>query len=417
MLSRKEEALLAEAKERELVDLIAALVRIDSVYRPESGRTESEVVAFVRDWVRREIGVEPVIDEVVPGRENVVLTIDSGKPGPTLLLEGHTDVVSEGDPSSWTKPPFSGAVEGRRLYGRGSCDMKAGVAINLLVARAFARRRADFSGKLKLCLVCDEEGMMIGIKDFIRRGHADGVDACLVSEPEDNELCISMKGAIRASVKVTGKMAHGAMPLFGINPNIRMARIILAVEAYERAEKERLGEDELLGWPSLTFTTVQSPPAGETAQFNVMPRDSLGYIDIRTVARQDHEKIKDDLRRILAELAAADPDFKAELDFFEERPCVSMGRDEPIVAISAEAYTDVSGRAPVYDGVPGATDGTFLRALKGIPCLVNGPGPRKIPHHVDEYVDLDMAWEAYRWYLVTALRYLNGARAATGGAR
>jgi succinyl-diaminopimelate desuccinylase len=414
MLSDKERGLLAESSEQELIELIAALVRIDSVFRPESGRTERDVVAFVRDWIRREVGVEPIIDEAAPGRDNVSFTIDSGRPGPTLLLEGHSDVVSEGDPESWTRPPFSGEVEGRRLYGRGSCDMKAGVAINLLVARAFARHSADFHGKLKLCLVCDEEGMMIGIKDFIRRGRADSVDACLVSEPEDNELCISMKGAIRAAVKVTGRMAHGAMPLLGINPSVHMARIILAIEAYEKAEKRRLGEDELLGWPSLTFTTVQAPPPGETAQFNVMPRDCLGYLDIRTVTGQDHEKIKADLRRILAEFAAADPDFKAKIEFFEERPCVSMGRDEPIAAIAAGAYHDITGRKPVFDGVPGATDGTFLCSLKGIPCLVNGPGPRLIPHHVDEYVDLDQAWEAYRWYLVIARRFLGGL---DGGSR
>ena len=75
--------------------------------------------------------------------------------------------------------------------------------------------------------------MMIGIKDFIRRGHADDVDACLVPEPEENQLCLSMKGAIRAKVLVTGRMAHGAMPLTGVNPNTRLARIVLAFERFE----------------------------------------------------------------------------------------------------------------------------------------------------------------------------------------
>jgi succinyl-diaminopimelate desuccinylase len=398
--------LLSGASKDELIELASALIRIDSVIRP-SGNTERKVVDFIRRWIETEIGLVPVVDEVLPGRENIILTVDSGRPGPTLLLEGHSDVVSEGNPGTWKFPPFSAHVEGTRLYGRGSCDMKAGLAINLLTARDFAKQGVLFRGKLKVGVICDEEGMMAGVKDFIRRGHADGVDACLVSEPLDNELCLSMKGAIRAVVRVTGKMAHGTQPLLGINPNTRLARIILAFETYEEAEKVRLGKDEFLGFPSVTFTVVQSPPAGEAAQLNVMPRDAVGYVDIRTVPLQDHDAVKADLRRILDGLAAADRDFHAEIEFIEDRPVVSMSKDEPIVAAARDAYFDVTGKPATYNGVPGATDGTFLRSLKGIPCLVNGPGPRNLPHHVDEYADIDMMWEAYRWYLVTVLRFLG----------
>ena len=217
--------------------------------------------------------------------------------------------------------------------------------------------------------------MMIGIKHFIRAGHADDVDACLVPEPEENKLCLSMKGAIRAVVRVHGKMAHGAMPLTGVNPNTRLARIVLAFEAFEAEEKERCGSDPFLGLPSVTFTVIQSPPPGSPAQLNVMPGEAVGYVDIRTTLAQDHETVRDRLRAILRELAAADPDFRAEIEFIEDRPVVGIRKDEPIARISAEAFRDVTGREPVWNGVPGATDGTFLSAWKGIPCLVNGPGP------------------------------------------
>ena len=230
--------------------------------------------------------------------------------------------------------------------------------------------------------------MMIGIKDFIRRGHADDVDACLVPEPEENQLCLSMKGAIRAKVLVTGRMAHGAMPLSGVNPNTRLARIVLAFERFEAAEKQRCGADEFLGLPSVTFTVIQSPPPGSPAQLNVMPGEALAYVDIRTVPTQDHEAVRAALRGILAELGADDPDFKASIEFIEDRPVVAIGKDEPIVQASASAFADVTGRPPVYNGVPGATDGTFLSAWKGIPCLVNGPGPRHVPHQADEYVEV-----------------------------
>jgi succinyl-diaminopimelate desuccinylase len=287
--------------------------------------------------------------------------------------------------------------------------MKAGVAVGLLTAKAFRNSGILWKGKIRLGLVCDEEGMMIGIKDFIRRGHADDVDACLVPEPEENQLCLSMKGAIRAKLLVTGRMAHGAMPLTGVNPNTRLARAVLAFERFEAAEKERCGKDEFLGLPSVTFTVIQSPPPGSPAQLNVMPGEALAYVDIRTVPKQDHDAVRQGLRGIVAELAAADPDFRADLEFIEDRPVVAIGKDEPIVVASATAYRDVAGREPRYNGVPGATDGTFLSAWKGIPCLVNGPGPRHVPHQADEYVEVAELEEAARVYVVAAHRFLATA--------
>jgi succinyl-diaminopimelate desuccinylase len=216
-----------------------------------------------------------------------------------------------------------------------------------------------------------------------------------------------MKGALRAIVKVKGKMAHGAMPLTGINTSVRMARIILAFEAFEKAEMDRCGKDEFLGWPSVTFTVVQSPPPGEPTQLNVMPSESVGYVDIRTIPGQAHEQIKMQLKEILNQLAADDPDLNAQIEFIADKPVVSMEKDEPIVMIAAEAYTDITGREPVYNGVPGATDGTFLRDLKGIPSLVNGPGPRHLPHQTDEYVQIEEMFESLKIYLLTTYRFLN----------
>jgi succinyl-diaminopimelate desuccinylase len=408
MLSEEEKTLLEYIDKEELINLTQRLVGIDSVIRPETGNTEKEAVAFIAGWIERELNVTPFVEEVEPGRENIIVTIESGKPGKCLMLEGHTDVVSEGDPKLWNHPPFSGEIENGKLYGRGSCDMKAGLAVNLLTVKALLRSGLSWNGKIRLGIVCDEEGMMIGIKDFIKKGHADDVDAALVSEPEENQLCLSMKGAIRGVVRVNGRMAHGAMPLIGINPNTRLARIILAFETYEEQEKERCGNDDYLGYPSITFTVVQAPPAGEPAQLNVMPGSAIGYVDIRTTPKQDHETVRKTLREIIGELAETDLDFSADIEFIEDRPVVTMEKDEPIAAAAASAYSDVTGKQPVYNGVPGATDGTFLRAWKNIPSLVNGPGPRHMPHQTDEYVEVEELYEAARVYAVTSLRYLKG---------
>ncbi len=407
MLTQIEKKLLRFINKDELVRLTQELIRIDSVIRPETGNTEAGVVRYIADWIRRELGVEPLIETVVPARENIIVTIDSGRPGPCLMFEGHTDVVSEGNPDLWQYAPFGGEIEDGKIYGRGACDMKAGLAVNLLTVKAMIQSGVEYKGKMRLGIVCDEEDLMLGIQDYIKQGHADDVDACLVSEPEENQLCISMKGALRAVVNVKGKMAHGAMPLTGINTSVRMARIILAFDTFEKKEIARCGKDEFLGWPSITFTVVQTPPPGEPTQLNVMPSESLAYVDIRTIPCQDHDRIKAQLQEILDQLANQDPDFNAHIKFIADKPVVSMEKEEPIVMVAAEAFRDITGKEPVYNGVPGATDGTFLRALKKIPCLVNGPGPRHAPHQTDEYVQIDELFESLQIYLLTTLRFLN----------
>jgi len=407
MLSDFEKNLFNYIDKNELVELTRNLIKIDSVIRPETGNTEAKVVEFIANWIRTELELEPEINEVLPGRENIILKIDSGRPGKTLMFEGHTDVVSEGVISLWKHDPFGAVIEDGKIYGRGSCDMKAGVAVNLLTVKAMLKSKVEFSGRIILGILCDEEDLMLGVQDFIKQGHADNVDACLVSEPEENQLCISMKGALRIKLTVHGKMAHGAMPLAGINPNTRLAWIILAFQEYEESLKEEFGEDEYLGWPSVTFTVIQSPPPPEPPQLNVMPGESVAYVDIRTIPGQDHKEIKEALGNILKELGNQDPDFNVTMDYLADKPVVSMSKDEPIVLTAAAVYKDLTGKEPVYNGVPGATDGTYLRDLKGIPCLVNGPGPRHIPHQTDEYVEIDELVESLKLYVLTTYRFLN----------
>jgi len=224
-----------------LVAFTQELVRIPSVFDPDRGLNEEPAAELVAAQMRA-FGWDPIVEIVEPGRPTVICTIEGDAPGRTLLFEGHTDVVTEGDRSRWSVDPFGGELRDGKIWGRGSADMKAGVAAMLFATDAVVRS-GSFPGTIKLAALVDEEGMMIGIKDYIKKGHADIVDACLVPEPEENNLCISMKGAIRAIVKVQGKMAHGAMPLSGINPNTRLARIILAFEEFEAAVMAQLGNE------------------------------------------------------------------------------------------------------------------------------------------------------------------------------
>ncbi|MCA0171368.1 M20 family metallopeptidase [Bacillus sp. RAR_GA_16] len=394
-----------ERDSKEVVALTQDLVRIPSVYRPGTkDGNEKGVAEYVARYMKK-MGLEVHVEEVEPGRPNVIGILDSGRPGKTLLFEGHTDVVTEGDRSLWTYDPFGAEIVNGRMFGRGTNDTKGNLSCAITAIHSLIQDSETINGKIIMCVPCDEEGMMIGIKHFIEKGWAKDVDGAIICEPEENQLCVSQKGAMRIKIQVYGKQAHGAMPLTGVNPNTRMAKIIVALDELEQREKERLGKHVELGWPSITPTILMAPTAGEP-QINVVPDQCMTTLDIRTVPGQDHEWLKQEIQAIIDCLAEKDSDFKASFEVIEDRPWTSTNREDPVVKAVAAAYTAVTGKAPVYNGVPGATDGTFLH-LAGIPILTTGAGDREVPHQTDEYVDIDDLVETTQLYREAALQFLR----------
>jgi succinyl-diaminopimelate desuccinylase len=401
------EDVLNRIDREELVRLARELVRIPSVYRPEEENgNEVRVARFVADYLER-AGFSVRTVEVTPGRPNVWAVWEGDRPGKTLLFEAHTDVVTEGSAEDWDHPPFEAERDGGRIYGRGACDTKGNLAAAVLAVRAVRDSGVTYPGSLILCHPVDEEGMMAGIKAFIEGGHADGVDAAVICEPEENQLCIKQKGALRVEVTLRGTMAHGAMPQSGVNPVTRAARFVVAVEELEREEIERHAEDSFLGYPSLTPTILMGPSLGEP-QINVIPASAYVALDIRTVPAQSHRDLVERLEGIIARLASEDPDFDATLEVIEERPPTETLKDEPLVRAMARAYDHLTGEEPIYNGVPGATDGTFLHAWVGIPIVTTGAGDREIPHHADEWVEVDELLTACKLYAATAMYYAYG---------
>ncbi|MBD1381504.1 M20 family metallopeptidase [Metabacillus arenae] len=391
----------------EVIELTQSLVRIPSVYRPNDPEGNEEKAAhFVADYLKKLGGIEVHIEEVVKGRPNVIGIVDSGKPGKTLLFEGHTDVVTEGNRDVWTYDPFSGHIENGRMYGRGTNDTKGNLACMITAVHSLLQDKEEWSGKIILCIPCDEEGLMIGIKDFIKNGWANGVDGAIICEPEENQVCITQKGAMRIVVKTFGKMAHGAMPLTGINPIVRMAKIVCELDKLETREKERLGKHPMLGWPSITPTILQSPVNGD-AQINVVPDECLTTLDIRTVPGQEHETIISDIQGIFDRLSKEDPDFHGHFEVIENRPWTVTDKEEAVVKCIAKAVEKVLDKKPIFNGVPGATDGTFLH-LAGVPIVTIGAGDREVPHQIDEYVDIEELAETTQIYREAALLFLNG---------
>jgi succinyl-diaminopimelate desuccinylase len=393
--------------EARLIALAHDLIRIRSVYEPMKGNTEREAARFLADYLRK-LGLTVHVEEAAPGRPNVIADWQGTgyrAGSKTLMLEGHTDVVTEGDAASWRYPPFAGVIEEGRLYGRGAADMKGGIAAAVCALEAVIQTAPGLGGRIRLGLVADEEGMMLGIKDFIRKGWADEVDGAIICEPEENELCLWQKGAMRVGVLFKGAMAHGAMPYAGVNPIPRLADFVSGVRELEATEQRRLGEHPYLGLPWLTPTVVRAPARGE-AQHNVVPETAYLALDVRTVPGQDHQA----LFAALEDTAAGLEGVHIDLELIEERPWTETPKDDLLVLALERACRNVLKRQPAYGGVPGATDGTFLRAWAGVPIVTVGPGGRTVPHQCDEFVEVSQVLEAARLYAAAAVYFLHEPR-------
>ncbi|SES91673.1 succinyl-diaminopimelate desuccinylase [Oceanobacillus limi] len=392
-----------------VVSLTQQLVRIPSVYRPEDpDGNEQKAATFVANYLKNIDGIDVHVEEVAPGRPNVIGVVDSGKPGKTLLFEGHTDVVTEGDRSAWKYDPFGAEIVDGRMYGRGTNDTKGNLACMVTAVQSILEDEEAFTGKIILCIPVDEESLMLGIKDFIKNGWADDVDGAIICEPEENQLCVAQRGALRIKITVHGKMAHGAISWSGINPNWRMARIITALENLEKEEQEIHGEHEYLKWPSITPTILQAPVTGD-AQINVIPDRCMTTLDIRTIPSQDHDALIGKIEKIFSDLQEQDPNFKAEYEVIDNRPATETSKEDPVVTATYKAVKDVLKVEPKYNGVPGATDGTFLH-IHGVPIVTIGAGDRDIPHQINEYVDIKELGETTQIYRKAALNFLNGEK-------
>ena len=412
---------LANIDPDELFELTAALVRINSVWDPETGTCEQPAAEFAADWCRQQ-GFQVHMDQVAPGRPNVIVEYQAGPGERRLMFEGHTDVVTPGDPADWTYDPFGAQVVDGRMYGRGTNDTKGNLAAMLIAMAALKRSGVCLSGSVVGGVLCDEEGQMQGVRDFIARGWADKVTGAVICEPEDGLICTSQKGAIRARYTVEGRMAHGAMPLSGLNPAPAIGLLIDGLWTMERKEIESHGKHEHLGWPSVTPTVIKAPAVG-AAQLNVIPAQAEVLVDLRTIPSQSHDQLRQDLLDLAARVEQEslwryedldqrlshdrEHELKIRTEFLTDRPCTQTSLEDPLVRAAEWATMLVDkDNEPQYHGVPGATDGTFLWSLKDIPIVTMGAGAREVPHQKDEWVELDQLADTAKIYALLALQYL-----------
>lgn len=383
-----------------LIAFTQALVRVRSVNDPDAGIAEGQAAALVEAKMRS-FGWEPQITEVAPGRPNVIAIIEGGRPGRTLMFEGHTDVVTEGELTEWTFDPYGAEIRDGKLLGRGSADMKSGVAAMIYAARA-VQLAGPFAGRIVVGALADEEGMMLGAKAFSATDLAGEVDGAIICEPEDGEVCNVSKGAIRMRIQITGKMAHGAMPQHGRNPIPVAAVIVSKLLELQQSLNDKHGTHALLGDNYITPTVIN---ANNFAQINVIPRRCELAVDVRTTTDIDHEILLDRMHAII-DKAATDQNCAAAMEIIDDRPPVDTPNDSPVVAALFAAHQAINGVDPEYGGVPGTTDGTILTRDAKIPTVVYGPGDKWIAHQANEWVAVDDIVRFAHVYAEAAHRFL-----------
>jgi succinyl-diaminopimelate desuccinylase len=398
---------LAHVDADEVTELTRELVRIPSVVRPgDPTATESAVADHVRRWLVKE-GFDVEVQEVAPGRPNVIAVLGEKGTGKSLLLEGHTDVVTEGDPAQWSRPPFAADLVDGRIYGRGAADMKSGLAAAMVAAAAFKRSGVALRGRLVVGALVDEETDMLGARHLCTTAIGRELDAAIICEPEENELCLEQRGVVWARVTLRGRMAHGAMPEAGVNPITGVGALLREVPELQRRLRRLCAKSRYLRPPTVTPTIVRAPVQG-VPQANVIPAAAEATLDVRLTPGPDGDAVAAEIeaacRRVAAGCEGIAIDWRPVNGY---RPATSVPKDEPLVRAMARGVRQATGRAPRFGGVPGSTDGTILRMTLGIPIVTCGPGHRLIPHQVDEYVDVAQLVEAARIYVASALNYLG----------
>jgi acetylornithine deacetylase len=366
---------------RLLRDLVA-LPSVNPMGRPLQGPEiyEHRVTAYLETFFR-DLGVPFERQAVAPQRDNIVARCDMPGARRTLLLEVHQDTVPT---DHMTIDPFGAVIENGRLYGRGACDVKGGMAAMLAAFGRLVRARPAGAANVVLACTVDEEHTFLGVQELVKRGLR--ADMAVVAEPTQLQIINAHKGVVRWHLASTGRSCHSSAPEQGVNAIYRMARLLAAIERFAEALRQSPG-DPLLGPPTLSVGRIE----GGTS-VNTVPDRCLLEIDRRLLPGEDPVAALNELATYLHQEAAWD-DFPWQCS----EPWLSMP------ALDREGSADlVTGLGAAIDAVAGAhrvnvvpygTDASTI-ARVGIPAVVFGPGDIACAHTRDEWVPLDEVEQA-----------------------
>lgn len=369
------EQVLAEVSRQEIVTLAQELVRIPSENPPGN---EKPVAEYLGQHLQG-LGMQVKDVDVHPGRPNVVGTWDTGFAGPTLLFNGHLDVVPPGD--GWSVDPFGGEVKNGKLYGRGACDMKGPIAAIVAAIKAVRRANVPLRGRVILTGVVGEEEDQSGTRQIV----ADGIQAdyAICAEPTSLVPVIAHKGDFYYDITTIGKAAHGSVPHLGINAVVKMVPVIEGVLRLSERLKEK--SHHLCGHPTVSIGIIK----GGNITCAVPDRCTLS-LDRRLIPGELPEEALAEVQAVVDEVAKADPEFQAEIKNPVQALPMEIAPDEPIVVALRCQTEAVIGKDPGVEGWNATCDANMLVNDAGIPTCIFGPGDISgQAHKPDEHIDID----------------------------
>lgn len=376
--------MVSEIFAEDAVLLTAKLVRLDTTNPPGN---ETPAIGLLEQRLRA-AGFETATipyrahdDLENPPRSQVVARLRGTGERPGLLFSGHLDVVPTGN-VPWSVAPFGGEIQDGRLYGRGSCDMKSGVAALVVAAEAFAascqERGTLPKGDLVVALTADEERNCLGAEVLVREPLFAGIGAALVAEPTALGLYIAEKGAFWVEITILGRTAHGSMPHLGANAVSAMAEFLHAWEGEYRTDTP---VHPLLGTPTLNVGLVRGG-----VKANVVPDQCIAQLDMRTVPGLTHADLQARIAAQLTAITSRRPGTRFEIKILSDRPSVSCPTDSPLALSLSGAIRDVAGVDPTPRGIPYCTEACIWVPELQIPAVICGPGDPGMAHQPDEFV-------------------------------
>lgn len=364
------------------MELTRSLVAVDTRNPPgNEAPIEAEVRAALDARTSRWRSVEPA-----PGRLSLVAEIEHPQgpdpSRPTLIVNGHLDVVPV-NAAAWTHDPFDPQVVDGRLYGRGTADMKGGIAAAICALDVLERAGRAPGCNLVFHLVADEErGGRWGTRALLEQGLIQG-DACLVPEPTDLELCVAERGLWQARVHIAGKPGHGSRPREGISAVEHAAKVVLALHAADFG-----GPDHpLLGRPTANVGTINGGSA-----FNTVAETCVLGVDRRVLPGATAASTESEMAEHIERAGIEGLRYHFELDTFGEAS--EMSPSDPWVKQVGDAVARATGRTPGIIGMSFTTDARFVRNQAGIPAVVCGPGAIEQAHGDDEFVEVERLVDA-----------------------
>ena len=321
------------------------------------------------------------------GSPDVVGTYRGTGGGRSLLLNGHVDVVPPGN-HDWETDPWSGLRRDGRIYGRGACDMKAGLIANFAALHAIIRAGVRLKGDVYLASVIGEETGGAGTLSMLSRGYR--ADGAIVPEPSDMKVCPVSLGVIWFRIRIKGLAAHAANAYLGTNAISKAALIIQALDACNEEERAHVRHALYQGDNKLPFNINIGRIWGGTIATSV-PDETVIEGRIAFSPDEDVADAKRVLESAVARAAERDPWMREHPPTVEWHSfCLNSGQisvDHPLTQTLISACTDIMGTAPTVAGTPWGTDAGAMIRIGKIPTVVFGPGPNSKAHQANEYVD------------------------------